>query len=322
MPRPPLLPAFAGPLTAALLGVCLSGCASGPRYEPKGPCAPTCAGRTGGDYASYEAGRAAFTRATADGSFTATLEDVAWLRHEGDEESLLTKHRAYFQQGYTTFEVLLRTKDFTQPTAETFVLQDSKGTRLQGRPVTYQGAMGLEQEKYASRFSVSFRHAITADLEWLRLTRTADGGTLEWTFGGAGAASGGGQVVPAGRVVKGQPYEPGAAPAPVNAPPTAGPVPAPEGLRTLGPSYANLPASSGTGRPVNLLNHPEAWPAPAAPSHGLSPAVPAAPAVEVPAAPRVGVPPAPAVEAPAAPAASPPPAAALPPPQVRPVQAR
>lgn len=165
-----------------LLALGLTACQGASPYAPKAPCQPTCSGDSGEAYADFESGHKAFTRATKDGSLTATLEDVSWLRFGGDEATLLKKHRAYFEQGYTTFEVVLRTKDFTQPTAESFVLEDSRGARLAGRPVTYQAGMGMEQEKFANRFSVSFRHAITRDLAWIRLTRTADGGTLEWIF--------------------------------------------------------------------------------------------------------------------------------------------
>lgn len=309
----------AGPLRlllAALGGLCVAACQSGPSYAPKAPCAPTCAGGgSAGSYGGYEEARRAFTRATKDGAFTATLEDVAWLRFEGDEESTVKQHRAYFEQGYTTFQIVLRTKDFTQPTGESFVLQDSSGARLSGRPVTYQGAMGQEQEKYAARFSVSFRHAITSDLTWVRLTRSSDGGTLEWTFPGdtrgtaPGSEAAPSPVVPVGRVVKGRPVDAGRLNPPL--PEAPGNLPsAPDGPRAAGTSYADLPPAPVGGRPVNLLAQPA--------GEGR---LPVEPAYERP-------PPA-AVAAPAAPAPAPsplprpapslglPPSGALPAPQVR-----
>lgn len=313
-------PAARRRLGAALLLVtasALAGCQSSSPYLPKGPCQPTCAGRDGGGYAAFDEAHKAFTRSTKDGVLTATLEDVAWLRFEGSEDELVKKHRAYFEQGYTTFNVVLRTKDFTQPTAETFVLEDSRGARLTGKPVTYQAGMGMEQERFANRFSISFRHAITSDLAWVRLTRAADGGTLEWVFDAAAPAAGGSAPVapqPAGRVVKGTPlssYRESAAP--VEPAPPTGPVDgAAEACappRVPSTSYADLPPATG-GRPVNLLRVP----APSAPAPAYAPPAGAPPAYPAPAA-------APA-PAPARPASDPnlPPTGPLPPPSIRPVR--
>ena len=32
-------------------------------------------------------------------------------------------------------------------------------------------------------FSMSFKHTLTSDLTWIRLTRQLDGSTVEWRFG-------------------------------------------------------------------------------------------------------------------------------------------
>jgi hypothetical protein len=37
-------------------------------------------------------------------------------------------------------------------------------------------------DRYFSSFQLSFQHMITADLQWIRLTRTCDGSTVEWQF--------------------------------------------------------------------------------------------------------------------------------------------
>lgn len=312
-------------LLAAFCGVCVAACQSGPSYAPKAPCAPTCAGGSGASaYGGFEEARRAFTRSTKDSAFTATLEDVAWLRFEGDEETTVKQHRAYFEQGYTTFQIVLRTKDFTQPTGESFVLEDSSGARQSGRPVTYQGSMGQEQEKYAARFSVSFRHAITSELAWVRLTRAADGGTLEWTFPGdtrglaPGSQAAPSPVVPVGRVVKGRAVDSSRVRALRPEDPETLPS-APEGPSSLGTSYADLPPAPVGGRPANLLTQPSAGGAPLPPAgDGRLPVEPAyerplSAAVPAPAAPL----PAPSPTPRPAPSLGLPPSGALPAPQVR-----
>lgn len=277
------------PLLAALLGLALAACSSTqPAYPPTGPCKPTTQGLPSGAYGDFDTAHTAFARSSACGSFTAVLEDVAWLRFEGCEEDVLKKHRAYFEQGYTTFQVGLFTKDFTQPTNETFMLEDSNGARLSGKPVTYQGTMGQEGDRYAARFSISFRHSLTAELDWLRLTRVADGLSVEWIF-----------------------REP---PPPADgSAPCAVPVARPTNMlrpRTGAPA----PVAAATERPVNLLRTPggpAAAPAAAAPSVGepawsgdngahSAPAAPAA-SFPAPAAPPPSV-------APLAPGQLPPPA--------------
>lgn len=169
-------------LLAALLSLVLAGCSSSAKGQAYGPCVPTVAEGPASSYADAASARAAFMRVDEAGEVEAVLEDVAWLRYEGDEESVVRKHRAYFEQGYTTFVVTLRTRDFTQPTAEQFLLTDSQGTTLPGRPLTYAGTMGQEGERFAARFSLSFRHVITREVGWVRLKRLASGSEMVWTF--------------------------------------------------------------------------------------------------------------------------------------------
>ena len=38
--------------------------------------------------------------------------DAAWLRFEGTPDEVERNHRAYFEQGYTTFQVQIDTDDF------------------------------------------------------------------------------------------------------------------------------------------------------------------------------------------------------------------
>jgi hypothetical protein len=305
-------------LVAALASAVAAGCQNAPTSPPKGPCAPTVEGAATGGYAGYQDARSAFTRSTKDGSMVATLEDVSWLRFEGDEEELMKKHRPYFEQGYTTFEMSSFTKDFVQPTSETFVLEDSAGARVTSRPISYNGTMGMENERYAARFSLSFRHSLTKDLGWIRLTRVTDGLTLEWVFppGQIQAAEADGR----GRAANGKDRmiwcdRTGAAKLPKAQP-------------LYKPRSADLDPSSGldaNGRPVNLITHPEAAPAYTTPVSvpPPAPALPSQPVVEMPPpAPIDPAPPAPPVQQPVmvpttAPAAPPPSPGALPPPKSR-----
>jgi hypothetical protein len=171
-------------LTAALT----TGCRSDEPVAPaSGAVTPTVADATApwtAAYSSLDAARAAFTRTS--GTLTATLEDAAWIRLEGDPATARRRHRAYFESGYTTFDVVLLSEKFSQPTAEVFVLEDSTGARLTGRPLTYEGGMtpvGAE-DRWPARFSLSFSHVLTADVAWLRLTRASDGSTVRWDFPG------------------------------------------------------------------------------------------------------------------------------------------
>ena len=149
-----------------------------------GAVAPTVAGRDVAAFDGAAAARDAFTRRTEDESFTATLEDAAWLRYQGPPAEIEKKHRAYFEEGYTTFQVNLLTDRFTQPSKETFVLEDSSGRRITSTPITYKSALGGMSGAYSFNylFSVSFQHSISAQTEWIRLTRQADNQSLEWSF--------------------------------------------------------------------------------------------------------------------------------------------
>jgi hypothetical protein len=167
-------------LVVLLLASCQSG-GGGP--APTGAVLPTVAGRPPVSYPSGAEARRAFTRSA--GSLTATLEDSAWLRFEGDAATVAQKHRAYFDYGYTTFKVVLSHNEFVQPTSECFVLQDSAGARMTGKPVSYDGSQRLDQDgRYTSSFSLSFPHMLTRDLKWIRLSWPAaqNGSSVEWTF--------------------------------------------------------------------------------------------------------------------------------------------
>jgi hypothetical protein len=148
---------------------------------------PTVAGGADASYTGLEEATRAFTRQS--GTLTATLEDAAWIRLEGDSARAEERHKAYFQYGYTTFQVVLRSKEFTQGTSEEFLLEDSLGARHTGRPLRYEGAMKLEDnEWWTNRFTVSFPHVISGDVRWIRLSRVKDASTVEWTFPAPGGA--------------------------------------------------------------------------------------------------------------------------------------
>ena len=260
-------------LAALLAAGVLSGCSSTPPYACGGECVPTVEGATGKGYGDYQVARRAFSRSDKDGSFIAVMEDVAWLRFEGEEQAVLEKHRAYFEQGYTTFEITLLTKDFTQPTHETFVLTDSKGARLVGKPVGYQSGMGQENERFAARFQVSFRHAVTREVGWVKLTRVADGAELEWRFPWAASAAPAGATAadaPATGATGSdsvRPTLPGERPTNLMQPRN----PAPE------------PIAQGNGRPANLLTQPTAERQAPAPAYVAPAQIPATAAVGEPA---------------------------------------
>ena len=80
------------------------------------------------------------------------------------------------------FQVELRSKEFTQPTAEVFLLEDSKGRSIPGSPIRFDGSPVLVDDRYFSTFQLSFQHAISREVAWIRLTRTCDGSSVEWQF--------------------------------------------------------------------------------------------------------------------------------------------
>jgi hypothetical protein len=177
-------------LAPTLLLLAAAACQQGPPPgggPPSGAVTPTVAGAADAGYGSLAAAKAAFTR--TGGTLTATLEDASWIRLEGDPAGAEKRHRAYFEFGYTSFEVTLRSLQFTQPTAEQFLLEDSSGQRLTGRPISYEGALRLEDNRWwTNRFALSFPHTLSADVRWIRLTRVSDGSQVEWTFPAAPAA--------------------------------------------------------------------------------------------------------------------------------------
>jgi len=171
-------------LLLPLLAACQGNENKGP--GAKGRCAPTCAGGVQGPgFQTYEAGREAFTRQSADGVLLATLEDASWLRFEGAPAEVQKNHSAYFEWGYTTFQVILRAKEFSQPTKEAFVLEDSTGARIAGKPLSFQGNMKTVDDRWQYAFNLSFDHTISKEVRWLRLSRMRDGETVEWEFPGA-----------------------------------------------------------------------------------------------------------------------------------------
>jgi len=171
---------------AGLLLLGLAACQSNDEGPPAcGVVAPTVAG--GGPtavYANYQEAKLAFTRRSADGIVIATLEDSNWLKFEGTAEDVQANHRGYFEYGYTSFGVTLRAREFSQPTNETFLLEDSRGARVTSRPVTFKGNLVTIDDRWQYDFDISFQHTITREVTWLRLTRVSDGEFVEWTFGG------------------------------------------------------------------------------------------------------------------------------------------
>lgn len=146
-----------------------------------GQVTPTVAGGAAtATFPGYQEAKAAFTRGSKDGVVIATLEDAAWLRYEGPAEQVEQNHRAYFEYGYTTFNVVLRAREFTRPTTETFLLEDSSGARVSARPVSFKGNLVTVDDRWQYEFDLAFRHTITKDIAWLKLTRVADGETVEW----------------------------------------------------------------------------------------------------------------------------------------------
>jgi len=162
----------------AVAGVACQG--SKTPYAPQGDVLPTVAGRAPMTFDCLEAARTAFTRAC--GSLTAVLHDAAWLRHMGDPATVEEQYRAYFDCGYTTFSVELKSECFTKPTQEVFLLEDSCGGRYEGRPLKYEGSPVLVDNCYFSTFDLSFQHVLSAQLAWIRLTRVADGASVTWNF--------------------------------------------------------------------------------------------------------------------------------------------
>lgn len=178
----PMIPRFPASLSASLcVLMALAGCSRGTTYKPMGSSSPTVSGASGVAYENLEAARAAFSR--SDGPLTAVLEDSAWIRFEGDAETVQQKHPDYFR-GFTVFDVSLSTQHFVRPTDETYLLEDSTGASVSSKPEVYSGdiAKGFGP-KHMAQFTVVFPHAMGPDVRWLRLTRQgAEGGSVRWDF--------------------------------------------------------------------------------------------------------------------------------------------
>jgi hypothetical protein len=165
---------------AACLWLSLSAC-SGSSFPARGDARPVVQGGAAGGYESYEAARQAFTR--SQGALTATLVDASWVRLEGDRAKAEDKHRDYLS-GLTEIEVLVQTQHFARPTEEDYLLEDSLGTRLTARPISYKGdtSKGFGP-KHVAQFNLTFPHTMSKDVRWLRLTRQApEGGSVQWDF--------------------------------------------------------------------------------------------------------------------------------------------
>lgn len=157
-------------------------------YGASGACCPTVAGGPSNSrFQNYRAARDAFTRQSKEGVLVATMKDASWLRYEGSPDDVMEKHKDYFEFVYTSFEVVLRPKEFTNPVKETFILEDSSGVRLSGSPVTYEASMIPVEDRHQFTFDLAFNHRVSTGVTWIRLTRAFDGETVEWTFDEAAA---------------------------------------------------------------------------------------------------------------------------------------
>jgi hypothetical protein len=168
----------AAPLVLALLAASLPGCTGA---RDRGEARPTVAGGAGPAYPDLATAKAAFTR--SNGPMSAVLVDTAWLRYEPDPDRAEERHPDYFR-GLTSFQVVVATLNFVRPTDETYVLEDSTGTRVTSKPERYVGdtVKGLGA-KHSATFDLTFSHAMSRDVRWLRLTRQGEGGgTVEWSF--------------------------------------------------------------------------------------------------------------------------------------------
>ncbi len=110
------------------------------------------------------------------------MEDTSWLKFEGDPDTVQKNHSAYFEYGYTTFQVVLRSRDFTRPTMEAFMLEDGRGARIAGKPISFTGGMRPVNDRWQYTFDLSVNHALGRDVKWVKLTRVSDGESVEWKF--------------------------------------------------------------------------------------------------------------------------------------------
>jgi hypothetical protein len=171
----------ASPARVLVLGLFASslGACSGSSFKSRGAATPTVAGEARTDATDPVAARAAFTR--SGGPLTAVLEDASWIRLEPDPARAEERHPEYFR-GLTVVDVELKTNGFVQPTAETYLLEDSTGARVTAKPVSYKGDTLKDfGPKHYAQFTLVFPHVLSKDCTWLRLTREgAEGGKVEW----------------------------------------------------------------------------------------------------------------------------------------------
>jgi len=182
MPRALLLPLLVTCLLPSLAACNVGDRGNTSTAASQGACAPCIGGGPVAQFENYQQARDAFTRSSSEGILTATLEDVSWLRFEGAADTVEKNHRAYFEYGYTTFQVMLRPKEYARPTDETFVLEDGRGARITGSPISFKGGMQPVDDRWQFTFELSFQHALGTDCQWVRLTRASDGQSVEWKF--------------------------------------------------------------------------------------------------------------------------------------------
>jgi hypothetical protein len=181
MSRTPVAGSTGGSLAGlALVALLLSACQNRDGPPAQGACTPTVPGGGPAAFADAASAREAYTRRSRDGTLEATLEDVSWLRFEGTPEQVEAAHRSYFQYGYTTIQVVLRPIDFTQPTRESFLLEDDRGQQVRAKPITYRStSMAQRGNRFEYFFELSFPHALSG-AKWVRLTREFGGQSVEW----------------------------------------------------------------------------------------------------------------------------------------------
>jgi hypothetical protein len=167
------------PLAVVVLAAAAA-CARGPSYDPSGHARPTVSGGQAATFPDLAAAKAAFSR--TDGPFTAVLEDASWIRLEPDPDQAEQRHPEY-AAGLTSFEVTVWSDSFVRPTEENYVLTDSTGRSVSAKPTSYRGTSPPGGRAHVANFTLAFRHVLSKDVEWLRLTREgAGGGTVEWRF--------------------------------------------------------------------------------------------------------------------------------------------
>ena len=173
----------AASLTAAAFAAVA--CNNGPSYPDRGTATPTVeGGKGGGAYPDVTAAKLAFTR--QDGGMTATLEDAAWIKFEPDTATASARHPEYFA-GLSTIQMTLLTEHFSRPTDGDFLLEDSTGFRGTAKPDSYRGDLKTGfGPRNAATFKLVFKHTMSKDVRWLRLTSTGEGaGKVTWEFPGA-----------------------------------------------------------------------------------------------------------------------------------------